>query len=127
MFVAALALAMVPVPDRPAPAPREVVKAFYDAANNGRVTEARDYFTPATVKLIESALGGQRAFESFCQDQTERGTMTRLEVVDERVDSRAAKVGVRLTFKGGGLALRTEYLENRDGRWRLANEPSTTP
>ena len=127
MLCAAIAVAaVIAVPDRPSPAPREVVKAFYDAANAGRITEARDYFTPDAVKLIESALGGPRAFESFCQDQTERGTMTRLEVVDERVDSRAAKVGLRLTFKDGGLALRTEYLENRDGRWRLATEPSTT-
>jgi hypothetical protein len=127
MLCAAIAVAaVIALPDRPSPAPRDVVKAFYDAANSGRVTEARDYFTPGTVKQIESALGGARAFESFCEDQTQRRTMTRLEIVEEHVDQRTAKVAVRLEFKDGGLALRTEYLENRDGRWRLATEPSTT-
>jgi hypothetical protein len=127
MLRAVIALAaVIAVPDRPALAPRELVKAFYDAANKGRVTEARDYFAPAAVKQIESALGGPGAFESFCEDQTQGRTMTRLEVVEEHVGQRTAKVAVRLEFKDGGLALRTEYLENRDGRWRLAIEPSTT-
>lgn len=125
MIVAVLTLVVVVVPDRPAPTPREVVKAFYDAANGGRAAEARDYFAPDAVKQIESVLGGPKAFESFCQGQTQRRTMTDFTVVDEHVDGRTAKVDVRLGFKDGGLALRTEYLEYREGRWRLAIEPST--
>jgi ketosteroid isomerase-like protein len=127
MLCAAIVLATAAaLPNPPSPAqPREVVKAFYEAANRGHIEEARDYYAPDAVKVIESTLGGSVTFQSFCDGETRKRTMTRLDVVSEEIDRGTAKVTVRLGFEGGGLAIATEYLENRSGRWRLAIEPST--
>ncbi len=126
MLCAALVLTVLPPVGRPSPVePRDVVRAFYEAANAGHVSEARDFYSADAVKRIESALGGREAFASFCSDQTQGRTMTRLDVVDERIDHETARVTLRLRFGNGGLALRTEYLAKADGRWRLAIEPST--
>jgi hypothetical protein len=94
--------------------PTGTVKAWFNAMNAGKYSEAVEYLGSGLAELGKIDGG-----KSMSDDFTNSGTMTKLEVISEEVRGEGATVKVRVHFKDGGVEDQTISLVKQDGDWKI--------
>jgi hypothetical protein len=98
--------------------PSMVVKAFYQACNDGQYSKAEKLVTRDSLDRIAS-LGIAGGLRAFCGDLTEKGTLRKIEPLGERVRGEGAVVRVRFVYQNGTQDEGREALIRRNGTWKI--------
>jgi len=94
--------------------PSGTVKAWFNAMNDAKYSEAIEYLGAGLVE-VGKIDGGK----SMSDEMTHQGTMTKLEIVSEEVRGEGATVKVRVHFKDGGVEDQDVSLVKKDGKWKV--------
>jgi hypothetical protein len=101
--------------------PGDVVKAFYQAANDGKYSEAQQLLSEDAQRAIKGDLGQLAGgFKKVCDENTRGGTIARIDVQKEEVRGEGATVVVKVWFKDGSAkdGDRNSLIKEK-GAWKL--------
>ena len=94
--------------------PSETVKSAYMAANAGKYAEANDFLCQKALTLAK-ALGEEAAWDMA----TKNRTITKIEILEEKISGQEARVYFRLYFEDGSYRNDEEVLVFENGRWKI--------
>ncbi len=94
--------------------PDGTVKAYYNAMNAGKYTDAIEYLG-ATMAEIAKFDGGK----TMSDESTHNGTMTKVEILESSERGEGAKVKARIHFKDGAVEDHDFDLVKQDGKWKI--------
>ena len=99
----------------PAMTPGQVVRAFYVAAAENRLPEARRHMSPALIATLPQSGG----LAKVCADRIGPVAMRGVQIVREQVDGDAATVSLRLHLVDGSTKDQQETLVQENGEWKI--------
>jgi len=94
--------------------PSEVVKAAYMAANAGKYGEASEYLCRDTLAVVR-VLGEKDVWDTATRSRT----ITKIEILEERVEEQRARVYFRIYFKDGSYKNDDEILVLEGKTWKI--------
>ena len=101
--------------------PPEVIKAFYDAANQGKYEQAKKYVSQEVIRNVEGPLGALHGgWKGILDGYTRDGTLTQVDVTEVNVRGQGASLRVTKHFQDGATEeLPIEFIQE-DGKWKIA-------
>ncbi len=101
--------------------PREVIKAFYDAANQGKYEQAKQYLSQEGIRNVEGTLGSLAGvWKGILDRYTRNGTLTQVDVSEVNVRGEGASLRVTKRFQDGTTQeLPIEFIKE-DGKWKIS-------
>lgn len=101
--------------------PREVIDAFYDAANKGEYEEAKQYLSREGLRYIEGAVGALAGgWKGILDGYTRDGTLAQVDVSEVTVRGEGASLTVTKRFEDGTTEeLPIEFVKE-DGKWKIS-------
>ena len=104
--------------------PGDVVKAFYAAANEGRYSDVRAYFSEGGKKLLDSDMallaGGTKG---LCDKATKDGTIARVDIIKIDMRGEGATVIDNIIYKDGSTKNDdSNQLGLENGSWKLTGQ-----
>jgi hypothetical protein len=99
----------------PAMTPGQVVRAFYAAAAENRLPEARRHMSPALIATLPQSGG----LAKVCTDRIGPVAMRGVQIVREQVDGPEATVSLRLHLVDGSTKDQQEMLVKENGEWKI--------
>ncbi len=94
--------------------PTGTVKAWFNAMNAGKYSDAIKFLGPGLAEY-----GKLDGGKSMSDEMTHSGTMTKLEIISEEVRGEGATVKARVHFKDGGVQDQEVSLVKQDGKWKV--------
>jgi hypothetical protein len=106
--------------DEPKAKPSEVLCATYDLANNHRYEEAEKNLTKQAIAQLHGIMaqlaGGSR---KIWDGWTKNGTISRIEILNQKVDGAKATVRYRLHYKDGTSKEDEDDFALVAGQWKF--------
>jgi len=104
--------------------PSDVVKAFYAAANEGRYSDVKVFFSEGGKKLLDSDMaqlaGG---IKGLCDKATKDGTIARVDIVKMDIRGEGATVIDNIIYKDGSSKNDdSNQLVMENGSWKLTGQ-----
>jgi len=102
--------------------PSEVVTAMYDAANAKEYAKAKGLLTTEVKEKLNSRDARvMNVWRTTCDSNTMYGTITKVEIVDEKIKGDAATVTATIHYKKHPTKENDKtYLAKEKGRWRIS-------
>jgi len=100
--------------------PSETVKAFYVAGNQGKYSEAENYFSAHALTLMKSewaALAG--GIKGIMDEATRHGNIETVEITEEEIRGEGAAVFYVIHYKNGDSKKDFEELIKEEGVWKI--------
>jgi hypothetical protein len=103
--------------------PSETVKAAYMACNEGKYSEAESYFSTDVVNMLHGPMGAAAGgIKSVCDENTRKGSITKVEILSEEIKGEGATVVATIHFKDGSRKENDKSeLLRESGRWKIAH------
>ena|ERR1039457_6684721 len=101
--------------------PGEIVKSFYQAANEGKYSDAEQLLGEDADKAVKGDLGQLAGgFKHVCDLSTKDGTIVRVDIVKEDIRGEGATVVAKITYKDGSTKNddKTELIKEK-GSWKI--------
>lgn len=95
--------------------PGGTVQSFYRHLNDGAYPEAKALYTAEA----RQALDDPEMFSSWAKQATREGTISKIEIVDSKVEETSAKVEFEIVFDDGSKEPHTVELVDEGGQWKL--------
>ena len=101
--------------------PPDVIRAFYDAANQGKYEQAKQYLSQEGIRNVEGPLGARAGgFKGIMDRYTGNGTLTQVDVSEVDVRGEGASLRVTKHFRDGSTReLPIEFIKE-DGKWKIS-------
>jgi hypothetical protein len=109
------------IPTPFAKSPGDVVKAFYDSANEGLYSEAEALLSESAKNAVHGELGSAGGgIKAVCDHNTRNGTIAAVEILKEDIRGEGATVLAKITYKDGSTNDhdRTQLIKEK-GSWKI--------
>ncbi|MBL8981948.1 MAG: DUF4878 domain-containing protein [Gemmatimonadetes bacterium] len=99
--------------------PSEVVQAFYKACNEGKYSVAEALATKETVDYLKNTMSMAGGLRGYCDAMTEEGTLTKVEILTERIRGEGARISLKFHYKSAPEETGEETLLKTPAGWRI--------
>jgi hypothetical protein len=102
--------------------PGDVVKAYYDAANEGEFSEWKETISEATRSALKRHLGQlSGGIKGACDRKSRNGSIMRVDITKEVIRGEGATVTANIAFKDGSTKYNDKtHLIKEKGSWKIA-------
>ena len=102
--------------------PQATVQEFYRHINGGDYASAMTLYSASALELWDDpSIPADSNFEAWAKVETKKGTVDRVEIVEEMIGEgeATAKVSFQVRYADGSAASHTVELVREDGSWKL--------